>query len=680
LEHYKIVFFSLVVVILCAFLILSGIKEQQKFEFYLEKNVSLIGVEIPREKGFEGQGIKIGIIDTGIDYNHPDLLGFGPAGKVVGGYNFIDNNEKPLDTSGHGTEVAGVIAADGSLKGVAPKAKLLAYKVSSSGDSVSSELIVKAIHRAIEDKVNVINISLGLNKTNNEIDQAVNEAVKNGIIVVVAAGNNGPDEGTIGSPGKDLDVITVGATYNNLTQSIVSTLEIGKTQYQVLPMLGTKPLSKPITAKVVFGGYGRVRDLTNVDVKDSILLVERGSDVKGEKIYFSEKEQNAAQSGAKALIVYNNKSGIFFGELVQKNSSSSNPTIPVISISRSDGLAIKKALQNETIAKLDIFSYPDFIAPFSSRGPVSPFYIKPDLVAPGVFVNSTLIGGKYNLTSGTSIAAPHVAGAVALLLQKDPNLKPDQVVSILSTTADPVTDAYGKNVPLDLAGSGRLNLTRAFSANLIIIPHSLVFNLSLEKPYQTRSLHLQTIEGTLTNVQTKFYPDQNDLKLETTLENDFVNIKISSQKNKTGNFDGMLAINDGTTTYHVPVLVHVTNGAINTTQKDGILTFGLDYPYSWLYAKISVIKKDSERLQSTSIVPQQTSSLAVNEPGEYWIHAQITTPHVVDNAYDIIMVETSAEKTGIEFLGSFGVPLKTIIIISGVIITSTIVGLVAKHN
>ncbi|TLX70252.1 MAG: peptidase S8, partial [Thaumarchaeota archaeon] len=165
-------------------------------------------------------------------------------------------------------------------------------------------------------------------------------------------------------------------------------------------------------------------------------------------------------SGAKALIVYNNESGIFFGKLVQKNTSSSNPTIPVISMSQSDGLAIKKALQNETIAKLDVFSHPDFIASFSSRGPVSPFYIKPDLVAPGVFVNSTLIGGKYNLTSGTSIAAPHVAGAVALLLQKDPNLKPDQVVSILSTTADPVTDAYGKNVPLNLAGSGRLNLTR----------------------------------------------------------------------------------------------------------------------------------------------------------------------------------------------------------------------------
>jgi minor extracellular serine protease Vpr len=679
LEHYKIIFFSLAV-ILCAFFILSSIKDQQKIEFYLEKSIALIGTEIPRQEGFEGQGIKIGIIDTGVDYNHPDLFGFGPNGKIVGGYNFVDNNNIPIDTTGHGTEVAGIIAADGNLKGVAPKAKLFSYKVSSNGESVSSDLIVKGIHSAIEDRVNVINISLGVNKTNEEIDQAVNEAVKNGIIVVVAAGNNGPDEGTIGSPGKDLDAITVGATYNNITQSIVSTLEIGKTQYQVLPMLGTKPLPKPITAKVVFGGYGRVRDLTNVDAKDSILLVERGSDAKGEKVYFSEKEHNAAQSGAQALIVYNNEPGIFFGELVQPNSNSSSPTIPVISMSRSDGLALRKALQNETIAKIDVFSHPDFIAPFSSRGPVSPFYIKPDLVAPGVFVNSTLIGGKYNLTSGTSIAAPHVAGAVALLLQKDRNLKPDEVVSILSTTADPVTDAYGKNEPIDVTGTGRLNLTRAFSANLVIIPHSIVFNLSVEKPYQTRSLHLQTIEGVLSNIQTKFSSEQNDLKLETNLENDSLNIKISDQKNMTGDFDGMLTINDTKTTYHVPVLVHVTKGAINTNGKGGTLTFDLDYPDSWSYAKISVIKKGSDQIHSTSIVPQQTSSLAVNEPGEYWIQAQITTPHGVDYAYDTIMVEKPAEKTGIEFLGSFGVPIKELVIISGIIIAATIIGLVARHH
>jgi minor extracellular serine protease Vpr len=679
LKHYKFVFFSLGV-ILCVAFILSNI-EDQKIEFYLEKNTSLIGVEIPREQGFEGQGIKIGIIDTGIDYNHPDLLGFGPGGKVVGGYNFVDNDNKPIDTTGHGTEVAGIIAADGNLKGVAPKAELFSYKVSSNGESVSSDLIVKAIHRAIEDKVNVINISLGVNKTNDEIDQAVSEAVKNGIIVVVAAGNNGPDDSTIGSPGKDPDAITVGATYNNITQSIVSTLEIGKTQYQVLPMLGTNPLSKPITGKIVFGGYGRVRDLANMDTKNAILLEERGSDVKGEKIYFSEKERNAAQSGAQALIVYNNEPGIFFGELFQPNSTSkSNATIPVISMSKSDGLELKKSLQNKTIAKIDVFSHPDFVAPFSSRGPVSPFYIKPELVAPGVFVNSTHLGGTYNLTSGTSIAAPHVTGAVALLLQKDPNLKPDEVASLFSTTTDPVTDAYGNSESVDVTGSGRLNLTRAFSANLIIIPHSLVFNLSLEKPYQTRALHLQPIQGILSNIQTKFISDQNDLKLESSLEKDSLNIKISKQNNMIGDFYGMLVINDGITTYHVPVMIHETKGTINTSENSGVLTFDLDYPGSWSYAKISIIKKGDNQINSVSLVPHQTSSFSVYEPGEYWIESQITTPNGIDNAFDDIIVEKPAEKTGIEFLESFGVPIKEIIIVSGVIIVAIIIVLVARRN
>ncbi|HEV2192170.1 MAG TPA: S8 family serine peptidase [Nitrosopumilaceae archaeon] len=680
MKHYKFVFFSFAV-ILCITFILSNVKDQEKIEFYLEKNTSLIGVGIPREQGFEGQGIKIGIIDTGIDYDHPDLLGFGPSGKVVGGYNFVDNNNKPIDITGHGTEVAGIIAADGNLKGVAPKAKLFSYKVSSTGESVSSDLIVKAIHRAIKDKVNVINISLGVNKTNGEIDQAVSEAVKNGIIVVVAAGNNGPDDGTIGSPGKDPDAITVGATYNNITQSIVSTLEIGKTQYQVLPMLGTNPLSKPITGKIVFGGYGRIRDLANGDAKDSILLEERGSDIKGEKIYFSEKERNAAQSGAQALIVFNNEPGIFFGEIYQPNSTSSNnPTIPVISMSKSDGLALKKLLQNETIAKLDVFSHPDFVAPFSSRGPVSPFYIKPDLVAPGVFVNSTHIGGTYNLTSGTSIAAPHVTGAVALLLQKDPNLKPDDVASLLSTTTDPVTDAYGNNEPVDVTGSGRLNLTKAFSANLIIIPHSLVFNLALEKPYQTRTLHLQTIQGILPNIQTKFASNQNDLKLESSLKNNSLNIKILMQKNMTGDFYRMLEINDGTITYHVPIMIHVTKGKINTSESDGILTFDLDHPGIWSYAKISVIKEDTDQIQSASLVPHQTTSLSVYEPGKYWIEAQITTPDGIDNAYDDVIVEKPAVKTGIEFLKSFGIPIKEIIIISGVIIAAITVVLVVRRN
>ncbi|MEK6877131.1 MAG: S8 family serine peptidase, partial [Thermoproteota archaeon] len=397
---------------MCITLILSNFKTREFGEAYLEKSIPLIGADLPRSEGFDGSGIKIAVIDTGIDYNHHDLFGFGPNGKVIGGYDFVDNDEQPMDTNGHGTEVAGIIAADGNLKGVAPKAKLLAYRVSATGESVSSEFIVDAIHRAIKEKADIINISLGVNKTNEALDRAVSEAVKNGIVVVTAAGNSGPGIHTIGSPAESIDVITVGASYNNITSSIVSTLEIGKKQYEVIPMRGITPLSEPIAGKVVFGGYGRSSDLINVDAKNSILLVERGSDVKDEKIFFSEKEYNAAQSGAKAIIVYNNEPGIFFGELVHPDSSANyKPSMPSLSMSRDDGLALKAGLQNDTIANLNVFYHPDFVTPFSSRGPVSPFYIKPDIVAPGVFVNSTFIGNRYNLTSGTSFAAPHVSGA-----------------------------------------------------------------------------------------------------------------------------------------------------------------------------------------------------------------------------------------------------------------------------
>ena len=400
--------------------------------------------------GYEGQGIKIGIIDTGIDFNHPDLFGYGPEGKVVGGHDFVNGDEKPLDTNGHGTEVAGIIAADGNFSGMAPKSKLFAYKVSDTGDAVSSNYIVQGIQQAIQDGVNVINISLGINKTNDQIDTAIDNAVSKGIVVVVAAGNNGPDENTMGSPGKDIDAITVGASYNNITSIHVATLQVENKQYQVLPMVGASILSAPVEGKIVDGSYGRTSDLQNLNVKGSILLEERGSKLSGEKIYFSMKEKNAAEMDAKALIVYNNQSGIFFGQLIGPNKTSTyTPKIPVISMSKEDGLALKSMLGDNVTGRLNIYYHPDVIAPFSSRGPVSPFYIKPDLVAPGVFVNSTVLHGEYNFTSGTSVAAPHVTGAVALLLQKHPGLDPISVAYLSATTTEPATEQYGKPLPIE---------------------------------------------------------------------------------------------------------------------------------------------------------------------------------------------------------------------------------------
>lgn len=678
MKHYKIIFF--LIVVLCITLISTNFKTKDFGQVYLEKSVPLIGADLPRSEGFEGNGIKIAIIDTGIDYNHHDLFGFGPNGKVIGGHDFVDNDDQPIDTNGHGTEVAGIIAADGNLKGVAPKAKLLAYRVSATGESVSSEFIVDAIHSAIKEKADIINISLGVNKTNEELDRAVSEAVNKGIIVVTAAGNSGPGIHTIGSPAESIDVITVGASYNNITSSIVSTLEIGKKQYETIPMRGTTPLSEPIVGKVVFGGYGRPSDLINVDVKNSVLLVERGSDVKDEKVFFSEKEHNAAQSGAKAIIVYNNEPGIFFGELVHPNSSANyKPSIPALSMSRDDGLALKARLQNETIANLDVFYHPDFVTPFSSRGPVSPFYIKPDVVAPGVFVNSTSIGNRYNLTSGTSFAAPHVSGAAAILLQKNPDLQPYQISSLLSTTADPVSNPYGDVFPVEIAGSGKINLTRAFFADMIIVPHNLVFNLSLENPTNTESLHLKSMQGKIMPLQIEISSKEKSIKFEHFTENDFLHIKTTITEQRIGDFEGLLAINDGKTLYRVPILIHITKGSINSTEKDGMLSFNLSYPNDWTYAKISLTNKETGETLFTSLTPMKNSSLKVHDAGEYWVEAQITTNNTVDSAYETILVNKPSEKTGFELFETPDIPLKQIIIISGILLAAVVIGLKTRR-
>lgn len=669
------------VFIFCIFLFLSESNEQG-ISNNLQKSIELVGGKAAILDGLEGQGVKVGIIDTGIDYNHPDLLGYGSSGKVIGGYDYVNPNEKPLDTNGHGTEVAGIIAADGNFTGIVPKAKLFSYKVSSTGEAVSSDYIVEAIQQAMQDGVNVVNISLGINKTNDQIDNAIDKAVKKGIVIVVAAGNNGPQENTIGSPGKDINAITVGASYNNLTSSLVATFEVGEKQYQVLPMVGVQDLSSPIEGKIVYGGYGRLQDLQNLDVRGAILLEERGSDVKGQKVYFSEKEKNAADLGAKALVVFNNDTGIFFGELIGPNKTAGyTPRIPVISLSQKDGIELKSILTSDTTGSLNMFYHPDFIAPFSSQGPVSPFYIKPDLVAPGVFVNSTTLGGKYNLTSGTSFAAPHVAGAAAIILQKYPGLSPSDVASLLVTTTDPVTDAYGNLFPISAVGSGRLNITKALESNLIISPHSLVFDLSFDNQSQTKTLHLRTLDGSIMpQLKANFISNETNLSFDYSQSNDTLNVKISDTVKSEGDHDGFLILKDAKTSYRIPVVIHMTKGTLLVDQSNGTLHFSIDYPDNWSYAEISLIKAGTDEVISTSVTPQETSSLPVYEKGQYWILAQIKNSNETDEAYQTILVNEVAQKSILDLQSIIGIPAKQVAIISAIIMITVTIGLVSRRK
>ena len=168
-----------------------------------------------------GSGIVVAVIDTGVDYTHPDLGGgFGPAYKVIGGYDFSNNDADPRDDHGHGTHVAGIIAASGGSSGVAPEAKILAYKVLGRDGSGSTSNVIAGIEAAMDpnsdgntiDHADIISMSLGgPGEIGDPMCLAVERAVDAGIVVVVAAGNSGPTFGTVASPGLEPKVITVGA-------------------------------------------------------------------------------------------------------------------------------------------------------------------------------------------------------------------------------------------------------------------------------------------------------------------------------------------------------------------------------------------------------------------------------------------------------------------------------------
>jgi len=181
---------------------------------YLDKSVPMIGADrAGAELGLTGQGITVAVVDSGVDYTHPDLgAGIGPGFKVVGGYDAYNNDEDPMDDLGHGTHVAGIIAANGGVRGVAPDARILAVKVLNSGGSGSWSTVVAGVEWAVKNGAQVINMSLGgVGTPDDPVSQSVDNAVQAGVLVVVAAGNSGPSFYTLGSPGMARLALTVGA-------------------------------------------------------------------------------------------------------------------------------------------------------------------------------------------------------------------------------------------------------------------------------------------------------------------------------------------------------------------------------------------------------------------------------------------------------------------------------------
>ena len=674
----RMMIFSIFLMIFGIFVFSQSIQHENEIRTYLQRSVPYVGTEIPRIDGIDGSGIKVAIIDTGVDFNHPDLFGWGSDGKVVGGYNFIHEGEPPIDTNGHGTQVAGVIAADGGITGIAPKAKILAYKVSEDGEGVSSELIIRAIEKAIEDEADIINISLGVNKTNSKIERAVNQALEKEIFVVTAAGNDGPKLETIGSPGRNFGSVTVGATYNNLTSSLVATLEIDDKPHIVIPMVGSSKLEEPVTGKIIFGNYGKIEELEMLDVKDAILIVERGSDVEGELLYFSIKEKNAADAGAKALIIYNNKPGIFLGELTHEFMKTGyTPQIPVVSMDREEGLKIKEAIKDDTKATMHLFYNPDFVTHFSSRGPVSPFYIKPEIVAPGAYINTTQNNAGYNFTSGTSFAAPHVSGAAALLLQKNPNLHHHEIKSILLTTVEPVSDAYGQRFSVHETGAGRLDIENAYNAKLIITPPNFVANVSSKELIVKKQFELKLLDGTLNDLDVEFEGSK-FIKFAHVLEGNTLQIKMNMSEEEFGDHEGKIIIKHENMPYTIPFLIHYTPGLISVNQENQKLFFKIYHPEEWSFAKISIMNSKDGSTDTVTTTPNKKTSIGIYENSEYWIDAKIRVKGNTSNAYNTIEINSIPENYN--KVNRIDIPEKQMTIITIILIGIAIFGIVKRKQ
>src|SRR5215212_188387 len=228
--------------------------------------VAIGAPEIWSRYGVTGQGVKVAVIDTGIDYTHTDLgQCFGAGCKVAGGYDFVNNDSDPRDDNGHGTHVAGIIAANGAgAKGVAPDATLLAYKVLDGQGVGRTSTLIAGLERALEDGARIANLSVSApGNPDDPVSQAVDNATAAGMLSVVAAGNagagginSGPAYRSIGVPGAARTALTVGAT--NFDAAIASFSSrgyvIGGGEFIMKPevvapgvnILSTVPLSGPL--------------------------------------------------------------------------------------------------------------------------------------------------------------------------------------------------------------------------------------------------------------------------------------------------------------------------------------------------------------------------------------------------------------------------------------------------
>lgn len=518
---------------------LRGVEQVYRAPLYyptLNRAVPMIGAdEVAENLGFKGRGVNVGIIDTGIDFTHKSLGGSGdpddysdilkapnkpvpamfPNDKVIGGYDFAGRDYtggntpapdmNPIDENGHGTHVAGIVAglpnnAQNVYHGVAPEANLVALKVfgARGGTNLSNSAIEWAIEANMGRRVSgtaaridVLNMSLGSPFASQVQDAVgvVQRAVDAGILVVIAAGNDGDVGFIAGSPCAAAKSLCVASTLAGGGSADQIQVNQGGSIQNIEAMEGSPELSAQISevgklqAPLAWFGRACGGDTVNGDVEGKIVLIARGG------CGFAEKLLGAAQFNAAGALFYNDRDGLFTPGAAPGEPKAAFPSFM---IRQADGERLRQALEGG--AKMDAVLDPalkgtvdqdylgDTISDFSSRGPARNGEFKPNIAAPGSHIVAPYLGtgDKGIPLDGTSMATPMVAGAAAVIIQRlrDQGLapvdKPLNDAAMLTATdvgtflmnyaqadvwrADNRSTSY---VPLARSGAGRVDLSRA---------------------------------------------------------------------------------------------------------------------------------------------------------------------------------------------------------------------------
>ncbi|KAI9270392.1 peptidase S8/S53 domain-containing protein [Phascolomyces articulosus] len=470
---------------------------------------------VHRELGFWGDGITVGVIDTGVDYYHPALGGgFGPGYKVAIGYDLVGDTfnvsdpssihpqDTPLDScqqpSRHGTHVSGIIAADDkkyNFTGVAPHVTLGMWRIFGCTGSTSNDLVIKAMIMAYEEGCNVINLSLGGVNSWPEDPSAVvaDRIAKKNVTMVIAAGNEGAKGAfMISSPSTGYDVISVASVDNEY--SLQPMFFVDSTGDQFPYTLSSTTNNFVNSTLVAYSNNSDDNDddacpgtKPDNDLTGHIVLVKRGS------CEFDLKASQIADAGGIAMLVYDKDGADVFKPTTEVAS------IPVAAVSHTSGIELLKQLQEGPLSlSFSNQLYPvkissaGLVSRFSSVGPTYEFGMKPDIAGVGGFIFSTLPQrqGSYGILSGTSMASPYVAGVCALYLQahgpaKDPLFVREQLQNYAAEVPAP---GNREIIPLDSPirqGGGLVQAYDAIQGGIHITPGKISFNDTVRYKPQT---------------------------------------------------------------------------------------------------------------------------------------------------------------------------------------------------